>query len=57
MVPQSFGTWYSSVGSHHSFLNFSLMYLRFGIRLTSSFWMKPSSTMPGRYSAVGDAMS
>ncbi len=56
-MPQSFGTWYSSVGSHHSFLNLSLMYLTFGIRLRSSFWMKPSSTIPGMYSAVGEAMS
>jgi len=33
------------------------MYLTFGMRLRSSFWRKPSSTMPGVYSAVGAATS
>ena len=33
------------------------MFATFGIFERSSFWRKPSSTMPGTYSAVGAAMS
>ena len=38
VVPKSLGTWYSSVGSHHTPLNVALMYCRLGSRDMSSFW-------------------
>ena len=57
VVPQSFGSWYSSFGSHQRPLNCGLMYFAFGIFDQSIFSRKPSLTMSGVHSAVGQQMS
>src|SRR5215510_11022049 len=53
VVPQSLGSWYSLFGSHQRPLNCLSMYFWLGIFDQSIFWIRPSSSMPGVYSAVG----